>query len=109
MSSTICWERSGSAWRDFATGLPGGWAELVSKNVPPGLELPIELLDDERSWQGDHDPYLAMLAHASREQEQPLPPLERAPPVEGLPDGDVYLAQLTRARRRDSDCDPDSL
>jgi hypothetical protein len=84
-------------------------AELVSKSVPPRLELPVELLDDERSWQGDHDPYLAMLAHASREQDLPPPPPARAPRVEGLPDGDVYLAQLTRARRRDSDCDPDSL
>jgi hypothetical protein len=81
----------------------------VSKSVPPRPELPVELLDDERSWQGDHDPYLAMLAHASHEQEPPPSPPARAPRMDGPPDGDVYLAQLTRARGRDSDFDPDSL
>lgn len=60
-------------------------------------ELPDDLLDDGRSWQGDHDPYLANLAHEGRKYRPG--PAPRGPRVEGpLDDGDPYLAQLTRGR-----------
>ena len=56
-----------------------------------------ELLDDERTWQGDHDPYLGSLAHEGRQHREPPPP--RAPRLEGpLDDGDLYLAQLVRLK-----------
>lgn len=59
--------------------------------------LPAELLDDERSWQGDHDPYLSALAHEGRKHRAPPPP--RAPRLYGpADDGDPYLATLARTR-----------
>lgn len=60
-------------------------------------DLPPEALDDERSWQGDHDPYLARLAHEGRAARPRTRPMaERLP---GPPDdGDPYLAQLARGR-----------
>ena len=64
-------------------------------------ELPREILDDERSWQGDHDPYLVRLAHeghAGRSVKRRA--AERVP---GPPDdGDPYLVQLARSCRSDS-------
>lgn len=65
-------------------------------------QLPAELLDDDRSWQGDHDPYLAQLAHEGRKHRPEPPP--RAARVEGpVDDGDPYLAQLARdGTRRDA-------
>jgi len=58
-----------------------------------GRELPAEILDDERSWQGDHDPYLGGLAHEGRKHRE-APPL-RGPRLSGPPDdGDAYLAEL---------------
>lgn len=64
---------------------------------PHPREIPAEILDDERSWQGDHDPYLAMLAHEGR-KHRPAP-AGRAARVEGpADDGDPYLAQLARNR-----------
>ena len=60
-------------------------------------DLPGDLLDDGRSWQGDHDPYLANLAHEGRKHR--AGPVARGPRVEGpLDDGDPYLAQLARGR-----------
>lgn len=59
--------------------------------------LPPELLDDDRSWQGDHDPYLAALAHEGRKHRAPPPP--RAARIDGpADDGDPYLAALARSR-----------
>lgn len=68
----------------------------------PGRELPAEILDDERSWQGDHDPYLGMLAHEGRKHREGPPPRGQrlAGPAD---DGDSYLADLVHARRADSD------
>jgi hypothetical protein len=82
----------------------------MSAKPPPPRELPAEILDDERSWHGDHDPYLAALAHSGRTQPPPPPPPpERAPRLEGPPDdGDVYLAQLTRGCGRDVEFDPET-
>jgi len=69
----------------------------MSDNKRVTRELPGEILDDERSWQGDHDPYLATLAHEGRKYRPG--PVPRAPRVEGpLDDGDPYLAQLARSR-----------
>jgi hypothetical protein len=58
-----------------------------------GRELPPEILDDERSWQGDHDPYLGGLAHEGRKHREAPPPRGRrlAGPAD---DGDAYLADL---------------
>jgi hypothetical protein len=79
----------------------------MSAKPPPPRELPADILDDERTWQGDHDPYLAALAHAGRTQHPPPP--ERAPHLEGPPDdGDVYLAQLTRGCGSDAEFDPET-
>jgi hypothetical protein len=61
-------------------------------------ELPAEILDDDRSWQGDHDPYLATLAHEGHLGKAPAP--QRGPRLSGpADDGDPYLAELTRLRR----------
>jgi hypothetical protein len=69
---------------------------------PSRPTLPDELLDDERSWQGDHDPYLGSLAKAGRQQRGGPPP--RAPRLDGpVDDGDPYLAELARRRRDDPD------
>lgn len=69
---------------------------------PNPRDLPAEILDDERSWQGDNDPYLATLALEGRKHRPP--PAGRAPRVEGpVDDGDPYLAQLTRLRDAGSD------
>lgn len=67
-----------------------------------GRELPAEILDDERSWQGDHDPYLGKLAHEGRKhREAPAP---RGPRLSGpADDGDSYLADLVHRRPADSD------
>ena len=74
----------------------------MSDRKPSARELPGEILDDERSWQGDHDPYLAMLAHEGRKHRPG--PAPRAPRVEGpLDDGDLYLAQLARTRNSTPD------
>ena len=63
------------------------------KNEPPG-----EILDDERSWQGDHDPYLASLAHEGHLGKQAPRKAERR--VTGpADDGDPYLVQLARSCR----------
>lgn len=70
----------------------------MSGKNPFSRELPGELLDDERSWQGDHDPYLATLAHQGH--LQPREPVAHAERLEGpVDDGDPYLAQLARGRR----------
>jgi hypothetical protein len=64
--------------------------------------LPPELLDDERTWQGDHDPYLGRLAQEGRRHRAPPP--APGPRVEGpVDDGDPYLAELVRARFARSD------
>lgn len=64
-----------------------------------GRELPAEILDDERSWQGDHDPYLGMLAHEGRKHRPPAEP--RAARLSGpADDGDPYLADLARNAAR---------
>lgn len=67
-----------------------------------GRELPAEILDDERSWQGDHDPYLGMLAHEGRKHREAPPPrgARLAGPAD---DGDAYLAELAHRRQVDSD------
>lgn len=58
-----------------------------------GRELPAEILDDERSWQGDHDPYLGGLAHEGRKHREAPPP--RGQRFSGpADDGDSYLAEL---------------
>lgn len=60
--------------------------------------IPEEILDDERSWQGDHDPYLARLAHKHHAGRPPARP--PGPSLSGPPDdGDPYLAQLARSGR----------
>lgn len=65
----------------------------------PGADPPDESLDDERSWQGDHDPYLARLANEGR-RNRPAP-ARPGPRVDGPPDdGDPYLAQLARRPER---------
>jgi hypothetical protein len=65
----------------------------------PDELMPADLLDDERTWQGDLDPYLAQLAHEGRKHREPPPP--RAPRLEGpADDGDPYLAQLVRLRAK---------
>jgi hypothetical protein len=74
----------------------------MSGERPRSSEIPAEILDDERSWQGDHDPYLAQLAHEGRKHRPP--PAARGPRVEGpADDGDPYLAQLARSRETGSD------
>ena len=61
-------------------------------------ELPAEILDDERSWQGDHDPYLVRLAHQGH-AGRPVP-RRAADRVAGPPDdGDPYLVELARSCR----------
>lgn len=74
----------------------------MSEKTPQLHDMPEDLLDDERTWQGDHDPYLAKLAH---EGQKHRPALEaRAPRLEGpADDGDPYLAQLARNRASDPD------
>ena len=60
-------------------------------------ELPAEILDDDRSWQGDHDPYLATLAHEGHLGKAPAP--QCGPRLSGpADDGDPYLAELARRR-----------
>ena len=67
----------------------------MSGNDRRSRELPEEMLDDDRSWQGDHDPYLGMLAHEGRKHREP--PAARGPRLSGpADDGDPYLAQLKR-------------
>lgn len=61
-----------------------------------------ELLDDDRSWHGDHDPYLGMLAHEGRKHRSP-PPAPAARLQGPADDGDLYLAQLTRERLREQE------
>lgn len=57
----------------------------------------IDELDDDRSWHGDHDPYLVALAREGRKHRAPPPP--RAPRLDGpADDGDPYLAALARSR-----------
>lgn len=69
----------------------------MSDDKPRSRELPAEILDDERTWQGDHDPYLATLAQEGRRHRPEAP--ARAPRLEGpADDGDPYLAQLARSR-----------
>lgn len=61
------------------------------------VALPPDTGEDERSWQGDHDPYLGSLAREGRRHRAPPPP--PGPRVEGpVDDGDPYLAELARAR-----------
>lgn len=69
----------------------------MSATWEPGNGPPDESLDDERSWQGDNDPYLARLANEGRRNR---PPHARpGPRVEGpLDDGDPYLAELAAKR-----------
>jgi hypothetical protein len=67
----------------------------MSDKKSSARDLPGDLLDDGRSWQGDHDPYLANLAHEGRKYR--VGPVPRGLRVEGpLDDGDPYLAQLAR-------------
>lgn len=70
---------------------------MSAPRVEPGAVLPAELLDEERSWQGDHDPYLVALAREGRRHRAPAPsPGAR---LYGPPDdGDPYLAQLAQER-----------
>jgi hypothetical protein len=69
----------------------------MSIRKPPEAIMPADLLDDERTWQGDLDPYLGQLAHEGRKHREPPPP--RGPRIEGpADDGDPYLAQLARSR-----------
>jgi hypothetical protein len=43
----------------------------MSIRKPPEAIMPADLLDDERTWQGDLDPYLAQLAHEGRKYRPP--------------------------------------
>jgi hypothetical protein len=75
----------------------------MSEDTSRMRQLPAEILDDERTWQGDHDPYLATLANEGRKNRPQAP--ARAPRLEGpVDDGDPYLAQLARTR----DTNPDA-
>jgi hypothetical protein len=63
-------------------------------------EIPADVLDDDRTWQGDYDPYLGQLAHEGRKHRAPPPP--RAARLSGpADDGDPYLAALARDRGAD--------
>jgi hypothetical protein len=63
-------------------------------------EIPADVLDDDRTWQGDYDPYLGRLAHEGRKHRAPPPP--RAARLSGpADDGDPYLAALARDRGAD--------
>jgi hypothetical protein len=74
----------------------------MSGNDRRVTELPAAMLDDERSWQGDHDPYLGMLAHEGRKHR--APPAARGPRLSGpADDGDPYLAQLKRSAAQGRD------
>jgi len=53
------------------------------------------VLNEERSWRGDDDPYLAELARRSREPAV----AENPPAVLPAGHGDPYLAEVTRLRR----------
>jgi len=53
------------------------------------------LLNDERSWPGDDDPYLAELARRSRQAAA----AEAPPAAPAAGHGDPYLAEVTRPRR----------
>jgi hypothetical protein len=68
----------------------------------PGSVMPADLLDDERTWQGDNDPYLAALAQEGRRHR--VPPPAPGPRLHGpADDGDPYPAELARARRSSTD------
>lgn len=74
----------------------------MPRSRDPRADLPDESLEDDRSWRGDHDPYLARLAHEGRRQRPPAPP--RGPRIEGpADDGDPYLALLAATRRSSPD------
>lgn len=75
---------------------------MNDKQPPHEQILPADMPDADRTWQGDHDPYLGRLAHEQRKQRAPAPgPGQR---VKGpADDGDPYLAQLMRANLRDRD------
>lgn len=64
-------------------------------------DIPAEALDDDRSWQGDHDPYLATLARQGREQRRAAgpPPHNRR---EMEQERDPYLVGLVRSCRSGS-------
>ena len=64
-------------------------------------ELPADLLDDDRTWQGDYDPYLGKLAHEGRKHRAP-PPSRGARLTGPADDGDPYLAALARDRQQDA-------
>jgi hypothetical protein len=74
----------------------------VSSKTPLPQDLPAEILDDERSWQGDHDPYLASLALEGR-KHRPAPAAQAARLEGPADDGDPYLAQLARSRDTGAD------
>jgi hypothetical protein len=75
---------------------------LMDKSGKGGREIPAEIFDDERTWQGDYDPYLGTLAHEGRKHRAPPPP--RAAHLAGpADDGDPYLAEVARCRFQDSD------
>lgn len=61
-------------------------------------ELPSEILDDERSWQGDLDPYLVQLAHEGH-AGRPARRLAAERVAGPADDGDPYLAELARSCR----------
>ena len=57
-----------------------------------------DILDDERSWQGDDDPYLARLAHEGH-LGKPAPRKAERRVAGPADDGDPYLVQLARSCR----------
>jgi hypothetical protein len=64
-------------------------------------EISADVLDDDRTWQGDYDPYLGQLAHEGRKHRAPPPP--RAARLAGpADDGDPYPAALARHWRQDA-------
>lgn len=72
---------------------------MSDKRPPRETILPADLMDDDRTWQGDLDPYLGKIAHEQRRHREPPP--ARARRVEGpADDGDPYLAQLARSGPR---------
>jgi len=83
----------------------------VSEKTPRPADWPASMLDDDRTWQGDYDPYLGALARQGR---RPFHAASRKEPNEGgathpapaqtpdhaagadSADQDPYLASLAR-------------
>lgn len=63
--------------------------------------MPADAADDEPTWQGDHDPYLASLARQGRQPfRAPEPPAHNRREMEQ--ERDPYLAGLARNCRSGS-------